>query len=437
MSAEERAPALRGGREAPEARILADERSVPPSSFAEEDEIDLFDLFAALWRSRRLILGLGMGGAACALLYCLLAPATYKAEATVLTMSSVYAGANPEMRNNFRNVYQNRIIVEAILNSASFREKVVEEGDLIPVLLPGRSKRNERRRASDGVSALNEAGRALKKRIRVIAEQNKSDPSLTIEASSHDPRIAARIANLSVTVLEDFLKNKTFSVARKNRVLLEEQAGQTEKELSRLENEMAAFLKEYNIYDLTGQAKATVDVYNATFANLHEKRSSLGMLSKFLPPDNPKMRGLNMEIGLLEEQLVQLREGGTSVALTRETGESEDPEAGPGELQSLIPLDFLPRLKMKYQRLEKQLEIQRKMNEITLEALERAKVEETRDDIYFTVLDRARVPAHPTGPRKSLVTVLGGMAGLFVAVFAALLLEAVRKRRSMKETEAS
>ncbi|MCP4694955.1 MAG: hypothetical protein GY859_43405, partial [Desulfobacterales bacterium] len=265
-----------------------------------------------------------------------------------------------------------------------------------------------------------------------IAEPDNGNLKLEIRVVFHDPEGATVVANTYIDLLDVFLKEKTFSVVKKNRLFLEQQLQLSKAKLDKLESELESFFKKYRIYDLKKQSQATIDVYNTNIRLLFEQKTKLEILLNYTSSRNPRIIQLQKEIGVIERKISQLKNPGATAFLKEaaQPGESAASVASEEKIvHELLPLDLLPRLNMQYDRLKKEIDIQKKIIDLMIESFENAKIQESKEDIYFTVLDRARAPEAPFKPDRRKIVIYSAVFSLFMGIFLAFAIEFIRINR--------
>lgn len=413
-------------------------QSVPSAQYSYYDEeINLVEIFQKLWKHRMSIIIIFLVMTLSALILSILSPRMYKAGTTLLINISGIKAYTEDARLRTTSAPQNISVLKAILASRSMREKVVKKGDLLPVFFEKLwdKKKEDWKPGLEHVPNVNDGAGVLRTMVSIV--QARNNPTLTIEASYHDPAYAARIANLYVDTLEGVLKTNTFSVVKKNRLFLEQQVSEVKRNIEQLEEKLKDLQQRHNIYDLELQSKASVEAYTNQLKQLTEYELELQNLLKITTHQNPQVAQLNSQIEMIRPYLQQLREG---ISVAEESNFKKDSvfAAGHNLDDQFIPLKLLPHLRIQYTRLEREKANQRKIYDLLVDAYEKAKIQEAKQDIYFTVLDKAVTPKKPFKPKTKRDVLLAALAGLFIGIFQAFFQEYISTARErLKDSDES
>jgi uncharacterized protein involved in exopolysaccharide biosynthesis len=81
----------------------------------------------------------------------------------------------------------------------------------------------------------------------------------------------------------------------------------------------------------------------------------------------------------------------------------------------------VPELKLELARLTRRVMVEEKVHALLIEEYEKSSIEEARDTPTVQVLDRADVPELKSRPKRAMITLIGGVAGVawssFLAIF--------------------
>jgi Capsule polysaccharide export protein len=124
-----------------------------------------------------------------------------------------------------------------------------------------------------------------------------------------EPTLPAVIANNYIQELNNILNEKAYTVAKKNRIFLEERVKQTELKLSQAEQDFKDFQQKYNVVAIDKQMEEGLKIYAELVAKLSEKEMQLEVMRRITSPDNPDVVTLNYEINELRKKIKELEEG--------------------------------------------------------------------------------------------------------------------------------
>jgi len=243
-----------------------EQRPAPPP-YAAEDEIDLLELWAVIWKWRRMIAWLTAGVVALTVVVSLLMTNMYKAEAVIapVTQSSKEGGPSAAMAmlaQQFGGLPgiaapagTTAAEIVNLLNSHIVREKVINRYNLLPVLFPDDWDAERKRwkaeeggfsfvylnpmywvsrvtallrppppglaQKTPGVPDVWDGLRELEDIIEV--KNNMKENSITVSAQFDDPVMAARLVEYLLTTLTDHMSAEARRVAQTNQKYLESQ----------------------------------------------------------------------------------------------------------------------------------------------------------------------------------------------------------------------
>ncbi|NCB40747.1 MAG: hypothetical protein EOM80_18470 [Erysipelotrichia bacterium] len=92
-------------------------------------------------------------------------------------------------------------------------------------------------------------------------------------------------------------------------------------------------------------------------------------------------------------------------------------------------LALLPDLALEFARMGRNLKVKEKVFGVLTEQYESAKIAEAEEGSQFEVIDRARPPEVKSKPRRSIMVILAGLSAGVLGVFAAFLIEFVKRRK--------
>lgn len=233
----------------------------------------------------------------------------------------------------------------------------------------------------------------------------KKDQIITISVDSESPKLAADMANAFVDELMRLsVKLNAASVGRE-RQFLEERLRRVEVDLKRAEEELQAFQAENKTVNLKVQTESAIKSIAELMALKAEKEVSLGVLGEYYNQDHSQVVMAQKEIALLGEKISSLEGSMAGVS-------------GGGRV--LPSMSDVPGLALRYSRLFRNLEVQKKLYELMVSRYELARINEAKNTAAFQVLDRAVAPDHKSKPYRSLIVGLGFLLSLALSLAAHL-----------------
>jgi len=363
-----------------------------------EDEIDLTELFHALSRRRRLILGITAASAAVAVVVSLLLPVYYKAETRILPPQDKGSNLAAQLMGQAGGLIalaggaaggksQGELFV-AMTKSRTVLDRMVDRFDLMK-LYKGKY-REDARKSLVGV-------------LKVLEDRKSGIISLTVE--DRDPKRAADMANAFVEELKSLAGGLALSEAGQRRMFFEDQLRQTKVSLANAEEEVKGFQQRTGMFQVDAQARAIIEGIARLRAGIAVKEVEAKVLRSFATAQNPDLQRVEEEIRALRIELEKVE---TS------KGHGIDP---------LMPSGRIPEVGTEYLRKLRQLKYNETIFELLSKQYELAKLDEAKDAVVIQVIDRAIPPERKAGPRRALIVLLATVTALFLSGLIGLLLE--------------
>ena len=363
-----------------------------------EDEIDLTELFRALSRRWRLILGITAASAAVAVVVSLLLPVYYKAETRILPPQDKgsnlaaqlmgQAGGLIALAGGAAGVKSQGELFVAMTKSRTVLDRIVDRFDLMK-LYKGKYREDARKN--------------LVGSLKVQEDRKSGIISLTVE--DRDPKRAADMANAFVEELKSLAGGLAISEAGQRRMFFEDQLRQTKVSLARAEEEIKGFQQRTGMFQVDAQARAIIEGIARLRAGIAVKEVEAKVLRSFATAQNPDLQRVEEEIRALRIELEKVE---TS------KGSGFDPLMSSGRV---------PEMGTEYLRKLRQLKYNETLFELLSKQYELAKLDEARDAVVIQVIDRAIPPERKSRPKRALIVILATAAMLFLSVFIVLLLE--------------
>ena len=360
-----------------------------------EDEIDLTELFRALSRRWRLILGVTAASAAVALVYSMSLPVYYKAETRILppqekgsNLASQLLGQAGGLIGVAGGVKSQGELFVAMTKSRTVLDRMVDRFDLMK-LYEGKYREDARKK--------------LVEILKVQEDRKSGIISLTVE--DRDPKRAADMANAFVEELKSLVGGLAISEAGQRRMFFEEQIRHTKESLSRAEEEVKGFQQRTGAFQIDAQAKAIIEGIANLRARIAAKEVEAKVLRSFATAQNPDLQRIEEEVRALRTELEKVESG---------KGRGFDP---------LMSSERVPATGMEYLRKLRQLKYNETLYELLVKQFELAKLDEARDAVVLQVIDRAVPPERKSRPQRARIVLSATVTMLFLSVFIVLLLE--------------
>jgi uncharacterized protein involved in exopolysaccharide biosynthesis len=373
-------------------------RTAPP-----EDEIDLTELFRALSRRWRLILGITAASAAVAVVVSLLLPVYYVAETRILPPQEKgsnlaaqlmgQAGGLIALAGGAVGVKSQGDLFVAMTKSRTVLDRIVDRFDLMK-LYKGKY-REDARKILTGV---------------LKAQEDRKSGIISLTVEDRNPKRAADMANAFVEELKSLAGGLALSEAGQRRMFFEDQLRQTKVSLASAEEEVKGFQQRTGMIQVDAQARAIIEGIARLRAGIAVKEVEAKVLRSFATAQNPDLQRVEEEIRALRIELEKVE---TS------KGHGSDPIMASGRV---------PEMGMEYLRKLRQLKYNETLFELLSKQFELAKLDEARDAVVIQVIDQAVPPERKAGPRRALIVVLSAFIALFLSAGVLAVVE-VRKTR--------
>lgn len=387
---------------------------VPPQE--SDDEISLVDLAATLWRRKWLIVAVTAIAAVASVVYALMQPNLYTASATMLPISG---SASSSLLSQYASLASMAgvslpsggstnpaIKIEAILKSRSFAENLVGQLNLVPVLIEHPEK------IKVG-TPLNVAVESMNKMLSVSTDTKSN--MMRISLTSKDPTLSSRVVNGALDMIQEDLKARVLSSSGKNIILLEEQTAEQERKVKAAQAKLTAYQKKSKLVSPQTQSAGSLQLYQALIQQKMALEIEISRLESALSADNPKIVGARTQLNAIKAQMADFEKTGGGV--------------GPSMSET-------PAALMEYANIAAELELATKIYGTLLSSLETMKLQDASEKVFVEVIDRAIPPEKKSEPSRAMICVVGTMAGGFLSILLAFVLDAFVKLTADPEVRA-
>ncbi|MEY4427940.1 MAG: hypothetical protein RLZZ182_629 [Pseudomonadota bacterium] len=228
------------------------------------------------------------------------------------------------------------------------------------------------------VSLQVDARRELAERVRMSV--GKKDGLLVVEVDDESPKRAADVANDYVQELRRMTARLALTETQQRRMFFEQQLGQAKEALARAQQALQA--SGFDPAALRAEPKTTAEAYARLKAELGAAEGRLDVLTNAFTNSAPEVRQQAALVATLRSRLAGLE------------------RSVPAESNA----DYIDKYR-EYRYREALFETYAKQFEL-------ARVDESREGALIQIIDDATPPERKSRPRRSVVAVLGTMAGL-------------------------
>lgn len=380
----------------------------PPPTYYVEEEVNLLDYFRALRKNWGKIALLTFLITALGLAACFYFPKKYKAEVSLMPLSQSGGGGLATLASQMSNLplvggqlsglagltggTQKSGQIVSILKSRTLLEQVVREFDLTHVIFKDRwdpAKQSWKPSllgsATTPEMVMEDTVKKMRKKILSVQDDKKTG-LIKVNVELKDPILASKVANSLVVLLQDFIQHNQLTVAKRNRVFIEEQLQKNKVDFLEFGKRLNQFYSNNRVSSVIPQMEVNIGKVESPPKSFEEFRTELGDLQQ------------------------KKEETADKLAEAEQTGIVHN-------VPSQVYLQYLTL----------QRELLGRVNALLTQQYELAKIEEAKEDLTFQVIDKAVPPARPSWPQKPLIVSVAFVSGLFLSVFLAFFLEYIRK----------
>jgi uncharacterized protein involved in exopolysaccharide biosynthesis len=346
------------------------------------------------WEQRRFLLRWTLIGLVISLVVALLIPSRYVATtqlmppdnqsagggAALLSAASRSAGSLVGIAGDLLGAKNSGALFVGILSSRTVQDRLIEQFDL-------RKEYRDSKMEDARVDLARHTG---------ISEDRKSG-ILSVSVWDHDPQRAASMATAYVGELDRLVAQVSTSVAKRERIFLEERLHAVKQDLDASAIKFSDFASKNTAIDIPAQGKAMVEAAATLQGQLIAAESELHGLEAIYTDQNVRVKAVRARVSELRTQLGKLGgESGSAGALSSKS----DPSLYPSIRQ-------LPVLGVTYADLYRRTKIQETVFELLTQQYELAKVQEAKEIPSVKVLDTAVVPTKKSFPPRGTFTAVG------------------------------
>ena len=369
-----------------------------------------------IWRRKWLIVVITILAAVVSVVYALMQPNKYSATSSVLPISSSsssllsqYAGLASLAGVTLPGASSSdpSVKIQAILNSRELAVKVIDTLDLVPKILKNPDKVKD-------MTPLAAAVEAYQKKVFSVSVDAKTS-LIKVSAKTENPELSAQIVNTAIDLLQKDLSGRVLTSSGRNIVSLQQQVDDQEKKVRDLQNQMMAYQKKYKLVAPEAQSQQGLDMYKSLIQQKITLEIEISSMQSALSADNPKITQAQAQLAAIQKQIDNYEKTGAGV--------------GPS-------LTEAPKALMDYANLQAELELATKLYGGLVSSLETLQLQNATDQVFVEVIDPAVPPEKKSEPSRSMICVVGTLAGGFLSLLLAFLWEALQKLRADPEVRA-
>lgn len=371
---------------------------VPVGYYVAEPEVTILDYWRIFCRRKWLIIFVTLLCGALAVGISLVSKKKYKTQATIMPLTSSGSSGLSSLASQVSSIPlvgsqlgglgalgggKSKELVN-ILKSRTLTERVIDKLDLMKVIFAQQydlASGGYRPNWMGMVPVKEDAVNVFQKKISAV-EEDKKTGLIKVQIKLADPILAAKIANEMVVQLQSFIENNSLTLSKRNRIFIEQQLVKNGAKLLEAGKELNNFYGNNRISSVIPQLDVNVGSFES--------------LPKPFEDFNSELLEIQNQQGKVDKQLADTK--------VRQV---------PGQ----IYLQFLTLKR----------ELIAKSHALLTQQYELAKIEESKEDLAFQVIDRADVKIRPAFPNMMINVAVGIFGGFFVAVFFAYFSEYIRQ----------
>lgn len=368
----------------------------------DEVEIDLIELFKAIWKKKWLIFVFMVLGTGLGLAYALHLPFIYKAEARIMPeggsggggrlagLVSQYGGLASMMGISVPDgaggsgavmidIMKGNTVVDAIIDKFNLMEEMEQEYRI-------------------------NARKAVLKNFEAESD-TKGSGIITLSYSDKEPQKAADIVNAFIDELQKKMTEMSLSHAKQKRAFYEAQLMEVQQELTDAEEAMVKYQQSSGVIVMEEQAKALIDAIKNLRSQIAAKKVEISSMKSYARRDNPMLKLAQSELDAMQRELKNLEEEQRRTDTGQKRASSSDIMFSVGEI---------PELGVEYQRYLRALKIAGAKYEFMFSQYESARLGEIAELSTITVIDPALPPDYKDKPSRAKITLVGSFLGFFL-----------------------
>ena len=291
--------------------------------------------------------------------------------------------------------------LQFILESYSLARNVIQDLKLEPILFPDKWDKAKQAWINPETSPkMDDAVGRFRKKVMLVKADKRG--LITVKVRMRDREVATQTATKIAESLQAYINNNVLTLGKKNRIFVEEQLTKNEQELAVAEQQLREYEQKNKIYDISSQTEMTLGLYSSLNSEIIKNEAQMAQIANLYGKDNSQYQNLQLKNRTLRDQLNKIQ-ANSKVGGRNLIGE----------------LDSVPKVKLEYMHLKRDVIVLEKVFSFLKEQYEIAKINELRDEISFQLIDPPHRPDYHAWPKKKLLAVLS-LIGFFLTGFLAI-----------------
>lgn len=276
-----------------------------------------------------------------------------------------------------------------LLNSESVKIQVIEEFDLVNMY-----------KKDTHPYPMTETKRELDRNTNFLGQ---AEGNFIIEVWNTDPALAKRMVEFYLQLLNDFSNELSVSDARAYREFIQQRYDRAFAEVDSLRSQMAAFQREYGVYELPEQLKAYFTIIGEITAEQIQAKIAVDILRNTVGEKSTAFALAKEKLDVINANLNDAYDKADDNPL-------------------YLNLNQLPEIGMEYYYLLQQVELQTEILKFVVPMYEQALLEEQKMLPSVTIVDHPQIAERKDKPFRSLI-VVASLLSAFILIFSVLALQ--------------
>lgn len=383
-----------------------------------EEEINLIDYWRVVLRSKKILIIVIVLITSLSIVYSLLQPKIYKAEATLIpvggggsggiSMVAAQLGLGAFLGGAGGGTGASGQLL-AIMKSRTLAERMIEKYDLQKVLYPAMWDNEKQSWRGDKAPPMEETVEAFQSIVTFTDDRRAG--LMRIKAEWTEPVMTAEIVNEFILVLSDYLNENALTTAKRNRLFIEGQLERNKAELLESGKAISSFYATNRVSNVVSNLDVSLSISDP----LPDPKTTptvplLSVHQGTAASDPPSVAEIVAELQKKTE------------ALQEKANELGGNIHGPGVVKNVPQQIYLQYLIL-------QRELLGQVNALLTQQYQFAKINESKEDLNFQVIDFARVPIKKYKPNRRKIVMMGFSLSCVLAVFCAFLWDFRHRKR--------
>lgn len=406
---------------------MAENESVKIPENQDDDEISLLDLAAVLWKRKRIIIGVTALAVVGVLLYAIgslvlppdksYLPNVYTPKATmVIQTSSSSGGVSAALAASGLSSLAGMAGVGVGGNTNGALAEVLATSNTTLDALDAKYGFSTRKKNQKKKPLVSDVRKGIQKNLS--AKLDVKTNLFTVSFTDTDPVLAKKVVDETVSILEARFATLSGDKTLQQKTLLEKKLAEVDNSVKELEVKVKEFQTKYGVTQVDALATEQITIIARLRSELILKEMEISNYEKISRVDDPQMLQLKSE-----------RDGLLAKIKEIETGKGSGSRVMPSQKE-------LPGIAFEYAKIQRDLLVQTELFKILTQQYELAKLNAAGQDPVFQVLEMAEVPDKKSGPSRGMICVVAAMAGFFLSILLAFVVESFEKMKNDPEVVA-